>query len=77
MSRNKPGLALGKQEIDRKRFEYIQKGNNTNPTGLMLFKKGAYQDIDHRHYFRDEVFNGLDWYVEDGTPRIERTTCDF
>jgi hypothetical protein len=34
----------------------------TNPTGSMGLKRGDWDDeIDHRHYFRDEVFEGLDW----------------
>ena len=37
----------------------------TNPTGNMLFTKGAFTSIkDHRHYFRDEVFQDLNWRFE-------------
>ena len=32
-------------------------GKGTNPTGSMVWKQGQYEDIDHRHYFRDEVLN--------------------
>jgi HKD family nuclease len=39
----------------------IPRGKNTNATGLMGFKQGLYTNIDHRHYFYDEVFNGLAW----------------
>ena len=39
----------------------IPTGGNTNPTGSMLFKKGKNEDIDQRHFFRDEVFNSLNW----------------
>lgn len=39
----------------------IPTGKNTNPTGSMLMKKGDWDDIDQRHYFRDEVFAGLPW----------------
>jgi HKD family nuclease len=39
----------------------IPTGANTAPTGSMLFKKGQIDEIDQRHYFRDEVFSELDW----------------
>ena len=42
----------------------IPVSSNTNPTGSMLFKKGALQNIDQRHYFRDEVFADLDWQFD-------------
>ena len=38
----------------------------------MLFTKGVMDDIDQRHYFRDEVFNGLDWH-HDTAPGKEHT----
>lgn len=41
----------------------IPKGNdNTNVTGSINLDKGKLDaDVDHRHYFRDEVFQELDW----------------
>lgn len=41
----------------------IPKGNdNTNVTGSINLDKGKLDaEIDHRHYFRDEVFQSLDW----------------
>ena len=39
----------------------IPTGGNTNPTGSMLFKKGKNDGIDQRHFFRDEIFNLLNW----------------
>ena len=37
-------------------------GRNTHPTGSMNLDKGLLPaDIDHRHYFRDEVFAALNW----------------
>jgi len=39
----------------------IPTGANTNPTGSMLLKKGLISDIDHRHFFRDQVFFNLQW----------------
>jgi HKD family nuclease len=53
----------------------IPKGLNTNPTGSMGMKVGAYTGIDHRHYFRDVVFDGLAWHP-DG-PSHEVATADF
>ena len=45
----------------------------TNPTGSMLFGRGAWdEDIDHRHYFRDTVFANLDWQF-DTQPRALHT----
>lgn len=44
-----------------RRYLTIPTGVNTNPTGSMLFTKGVMDNIDQRHYFRDEVFKGLNW----------------
>lgn len=57
----------------------IPVGANTNPTGSMLFKKGVVENIDHRHYFRDEVFAGLDWQFDTakGREHFERTEGRF
>lgn len=52
----------------------IPTGANTNPTGSMLLGVGAWDDIDQRHYFRDDVFAALDW-IPDPVParaHIER-----
>lgn len=53
----------------------IPTGANTNPTGSMLLGVGAWEGIDQRHYFRDDVFAELDW-TRDPVParaHIERT----
>jgi len=57
-----------------RRYLTIPTGENTNPTGSMLFTKGAMEDIDQRHYFRDEVFNGLSWHYDTahGKEHMER-----
>ncbi len=57
----------------------VPKGGNTNPTGSMLFKKGALLDIDQRHYFREMVFADLDWTFDlrPESTHIERTTAFF
>ncbi len=57
----------------------IPDGENTNPTGSMLLGVGAWEGIDQRHYFRDEVFAGLNW-VADAAPRtahIERSEANI
>jgi HKD family nuclease len=55
----------------------IPRGANTNPTGSMGFKKGLYGDIDQRHYFYDEVFNGLEWKADEPGSKKRRATADF
>lgn len=52
----------------------IPTGANTNPTGSMLLGVGAWDGIDQRHYFRDEVFAALDWAPDPAPARahIER-----
>jgi HKD family nuclease len=52
-------------------------GKGTNPTGSMGWKQGQYEDIDHRHYFRDEVFGDLTWYKEKHPKTIERSSANF
>lgn len=51
----------------------------TNPTGSMLFGKGALEDIDQRHYFRDEVFAHLNWQHDSAarTRHYERAEAQF
>ncbi|MDE2982914.1 MAG: phospholipase D family protein [Gemmatimonadota bacterium] len=40
----------------------IPSGRNTHPTGSINLDKGLLDpSVDHRHYFRDEVFDALDW----------------
>lgn len=39
----------------------IPSGLNTAPTGSMFFKKGQTENIDQKHYFRDQVFSSLEW----------------
>jgi HKD family nuclease len=59
----------------------IPVGANTSATGSMGLKKGALEDdkIDHRHYFRDEVFAHLTW-TPDPSPQkahLERAFSNF
>lgn len=57
----------------------IPKGENTNPTGSMLFKKGTLKDIDQRHHFRDNVFKTLEWEFDStaGKTHLERATAQI
>lgn len=52
---------------------------NTNPTGSMYFTKGQTEDIDQRHYFREEVFSGLTWANDTaaGKEHLQRATGKF
>ena len=44
----------------------IPSGKNTHATGSINLDKGMLpQSVDHRHYFRDEVFKTLDWHRTD------------
>ena len=57
----------------------IPTASNTNSTGSMLFTQGAFDHIDQRHYFRDNVFVNLNWTPDTrrGRQHLERTTADF
>lgn len=57
----------------------IPHGKNTNKTGSMLLKKGNFTQIEQRSYFRNEVFQDLDWNfdVRSGKQHIERTQASF
>ncbi len=57
----------------------IPQGDNTNPTGSMYFTKGEMEDIDQRHYFRDEVFSSLEWKKDNNrnTSHLERASAIF
>jgi hypothetical protein len=46
----------------------IPKGVNTHVTGSINLDKGLLDaPVDHRHYFRDKVFGGLNWSVKSST----------
>jgi len=57
----------------------IPSGEGTNPTGSMLLKKGNFDDIDQRVYFRNNVFNDLNWEKDDNprTAHYERSIASF
>lgn len=50
----------------------------SHPTGSMNLDKGKLStEIDHRHYFRDEVFSGLQWTTSKRTRTVEDATATF
>ena len=56
----------------------IPSGDNTNATGSINLDKGQLpQDVDHRHYFRDEVFQDLVWRPSARTATVEEATATF
>lgn len=55
----------------------IPSGQNTHSTGDMNFKKGLLEDIDQRHYFRDVIFNDLNWIPDSSRPHLERAFANF
>lgn len=57
----------------------IPTGRSTNATGSMLFKKGQFDEIDQRTYFREDVFASLLWQ-NDHRPNLahlERAEANF
>lgn len=71
-------LAWRSKPLSRRHLT-IPTGANTNPTGSMLFGKGGLDNIDQRHYFRDEVFADLNWQFDTATrtKHMERTEAQF
>lgn len=54
----------------------IPTGSNTNPTGSINLDKGLMEaEVDHRHYFRDEVFPSLIWTPRSAT--VDEATGNF
>lgn len=55
----------------------IPSGTNTHATGSMSLDKGLLaRDVDHRHYFRDEVFSQLSW-TPTNRAHIEESQAEF
>ena len=54
----------------------IPTGPSTNPTGSMLWKKGAW-DINQQEYFRDKVFHKLNWKSDPKKEGKEEAEADF
>ncbi|TBZ78308.1 hypothetical protein E0H53_33935 [Rhizobium leguminosarum bv. viciae] len=56
----------------------IPKGTTTNKTGSVNLDKGLLPEhIDHRHYFRNSVFNALTWTYRSPTVDEAYTTFQF
>jgi HKD family nuclease len=57
----------------------IPTASGTNPTGSMGWTQGTFEDIDQRHYFRDQVFNRLRWTPDPRPNRrhLERSSANF
>jgi hypothetical protein len=54
----------------------VPSGKKTNPTGSINLDKGLLDAaIDHRHYFRDEVFPALDWKPRN--PTVDEANATF
>ncbi|MGB0840427.1 MAG: phospholipase D-like domain-containing protein [Chitinophagales bacterium] len=64
VANNQLRLLLWESNPLTKRDLNIPTGKNTNPTGSMLFKKGKQVDIDQRHFFRNQVFQTLNWQYD-------------
>lgn len=55
-------LVWQSKELTRRDLNIPEEGRNTNPTGSINLDKGRLpEDVDHRRYFREEVFDSLDW----------------
>jgi HKD family nuclease len=74
---NEEEVLVWKSSALKERDLNIPTGDNTNPTGSMLFKKGETEGIDQRHYFREDVFNELEWINDPPDSHIERTLANF
>ena len=55
----------------------VPSGKNTHATGSMLWKKGLAEEIDQRHYFRDEIFNEIEWEKDARNSNYEVAEADF
>jgi HKD family nuclease len=63
--------ALSKRDLN------VPTGTTTNKTGSILLKKGAMEDIDQRHFFREEIFAGLVWTPDPKRTHLERARAKF
>lgn len=57
----------------------IPSGSTTNATGSMSLSKGLLENIDQRHYFRENVFNTLSWSnsTRRGSEHLEKANARF
>lgn len=74
-----PGIGMELMWISKDLTERdltIPTGTNTNPTGSINLDKGLMaQNVDHRHYFRNNVFAGLIWGPRNAT--VDEAQADF
>jgi hypothetical protein len=75
------GVAFDKvwesKALTRRDLDVPLVGTNTNRTGSINLDKGLLaDDIDHRHYFRDEVFDALTWTAS-RKPKVEEAYAKF
>lgn len=69
-------LVWESKELTRRDLN-IPDGRNTNSTGSISLDKGLLsQEVDHRHYFRDEIFPDLAWRMSN-TPTVEEAYARF
>lgn len=69
-------LVWKSKELTRRDLN-IPDGENTNSTGSINLDKGMLpQEVDHRHYFREEVFPNLAWGPS-GTATVEEAYAKF
>lgn len=69
-------LVWQSKELTRRDLDVPIEGRNTNRTGSINLDKGLLsEDTDHRHYFRDEVFDALDWVPS--TPTVDEAYARF
>lgn len=62
--------------LERRDLNIPVPGYNTNATGSINLDKGIMEDdVDHRHYFREEVFSALDWPTQPG--QVDTATATF
>lgn len=55
-------LVWQSKELTRRDLNIPEEDSNTNPTGSINLDKGLLpEDVDHRHYFREDVFEALTW----------------
>lgn len=61
-------LVWQSKELTRRDLDVPIEGRNTNRTGSINLDKGLLsEDVDHRHYFREEVFDVLEWLPSTAT----------
>lgn len=64
------------KELERRDLNIPRAGRNTNPTGSINLDKGLMDaGVDHRHYFREVVFEGLNWPTK--SQAVDTATASF